>query len=262
MSVSQHYIAELSQRYSWFAGVPTAVIRFGASETDLAAAKTLAPLTPSTAARPDVLRFVYTGAAGPIMPHALKVLFGGLSLFRERQPALSARLQFDFLGTSYASPGFGKITVRPIAEEFGVAHQVTEIPHRLGHLECLRLQAQADVLLLLGSSDLAYSPSKIYPYFLSGRPMLAIVFKKSYLEEIIGELSCACTISFDELAAKTTAHEQLCQFFELALAGFPPGSLPKRNHELFQQEFLARTLTGRQCDLFTRAIIPSSSVQL
>lgn len=262
MSVSRHYLNDLNKRYAWFARVPTAVIRFGASETDLAMARALKQSDYSPPARADTLRFVYTGAAGPIMPHALRVLFGGLDLFRQRQPDLAAKLQFDFLGTSYAPPGLGKITVKPIAEEFGLGSQVTEIPHRLGHLECLRLQAEADVLLLLGSSDLAYSPSKIYPYFLSERPILSIVFQDSYLESIIRELSCASVISFKEDGPKTGAHEQLCQFFQFALAGFPPGSLPERNREFFQKEFLARTLTGRQCDLFQRAMIPPPSVQI
>lgn len=262
MSVSQHYLDDLTKRYPWFSHVPTAVIRFGASETDLTAARALVVPSPFPSAPPGTLRFVYTGAAGPIMPHTLKVLFGGLSLFRQREPERAAQLQFYFLGTSYAPPGQGVATVRPIAAEFGLADQVTEVPHRLGHLECLKLQAEADVLLLLGSSDLAYSPSKIYPYFLSERPQLAVVFKKSYLEEIIEELSCAYTVAFEERTEKNTAHEQLCVFFKLALAEFPAGALPERNRKLFEQEFLARTLTGRQCELFTRAMISSPSVPL
>jgi len=262
MSVSQHYLDDLRRRYPWFSRVPTDVIRFGASETDLAAARALPASTVLTGGSPDTLHFVYTGAAGPIMPHALKVLFGGLRLFRDREPALAARIQLHFLGTSYAPPGQGTATVQPIAADFGLADQVTEIPHRLGHLECLRLQAEADVLLLLGSSDLAYSPSKIYPYFLSERPILAVVFKNSYLEGIIGELACAYTVAFEEGTEKNAAHAQLCNFFKLALEGFPPGSLPERNRKLFEQEFLARTLTARQCELFTRAMISPPSVQL
>lgn len=262
MSVSQPYLDDLRSRYPWFSRVPTDVIRFGASETDLAVARAQIASPVLGAAPLGTLRFVYTGAAGPIMPHALKVLFGGAQLFREREPERAALLHFYFLGTSYAPPGQGLATVKPIAAEFGLADLITEVPHRLGHLECLKLQAEADVLLLLGSSDLAYSPSKIYPYFLSERPILAVVFKKSYLEGIIQELSCAVTVAFEEGTAKHAAHEQLCKFFKLALAGFPPGSLPKRNRKLFEQEFLARTLTGRQSELFTRAMISPPSVPL
>lgn len=254
MSVSQPYLDDLRQRYSWFQRVPTEVVRFGASEADLAAARALPSLTDDSGTTPGSLRFVYTGAAGPIMHPALNVLFGGLRLFREQRPSEAARLRFEFLGTSYAPPGKGIATVKPLAEEFGLGDQVTEVPHRLGHLQCLQLQAAADVLLLLGSSDLAYSPSKIYPYYVSGRPMLAVVFKTSYLETIIGELSCAVVVSFEEKGARDEAHEKLCDFFSQALAGFPAGSLPPRNDALFQREYLARTLTGRQCALFNAAV--------
>ena len=254
MSVSQHYISDLRHRYRWFSAVPSDVIGFGASETDLVVARTLQPRSPADGGPPEpkanIIRFVYTGAAGPIMPHSLKVLFGGLRQFKARRPAEAARLRFEFLGTSYAPPGQGKLTVAPIADEFGVADQVIEVPHRLGHLECLRIQSRADSLLLLGSSDLAYSPSKLYPYYLSGRPILGLVFRHSYLEKLLNDLSCATVISFANDRPKDEAYDRLCTYFDHALAGFPIESLPVRNEQYFRHEFLAETLTGRQCALF------------
>ncbi len=260
MAVSQHYIDDLKKRYRWFGAIPADVIRFGASESDLEVARTLPANHAIPPAEPDTLRFVYTGAAGPIMPHSLSVLFGGLKKFHDVDPAGAARLRFEFLGTSYAPPGQGKPTVIPIADQFGVANQVIEAAHRLGHLECLQIQASADVLLLLGSSDLAYSPSKIYPYFLSGRPMLGVVFHQSYLETILQELSCAVLVNFQEIQSKEPAHDQLCAFFSTALAGFPPGTLPASNVALFRREYLAESLTHRQCALFNRAIADHSAI--
>ena len=250
MSVSQHYLDDLKKRYRWFAKIPAAVIRFGTSETDLNAARQLPPTPNHPPAEPGILNFIYTGAAGPIMPHSLGVLFGGLKKFREIDPTGAYRLRFAFLGTSYAALGEGKATVLPIAAEFEVADQVIEVPHRLGHLECLQIQASADVLLMLGSSDLAYSPSKLYPYYLSGRPMLAVVFKRSYLEALLRDLTCSTLVSFEDGAPLDQAHDQLCAFFANALADFPEGTLPVRNEAFFQAEYLARTLTARQCALF------------
>jgi len=261
MSVSQHYVSDLRVRYRWFSAVPADVIGFGASEADLVTARTLQPRSPAEGGPPEpdanVIRFVYTGAAGPIMPHSLKVLFGGLRQFKRLRPAEAARLRFEFLGTSYAPPGQGILTVAPIAEEFGVADQVIEVPHRLGHLECLQIQARADALLLLGSSDLAYSPSKLYPYFLSGRPILGLVFRQSYLENLLNDLSCATVIAFTNEQPKDGAYLQLCAFFGQALAGFPLESRPIRNEHYFRREFLAETLTGRQCALFDLAFARS-----
>ena len=257
MSVSPSYLDDLRARYPHFADVPNAVIGFGASRNDIAMARAL----PAAAVRYErhggEIHLLYTGASGPVMPHSLSVLFDGLRLYRDRHPAQARRLRFHFFGTSYVAPGQGRNSVMPIAEKCGVADQVDEIPHRLGHLECIRLQLEADVLLLPGSSDLAYSPSKIYPYFLAERPMLAIVFRDSVLERLIGELSCAYAVAMDEHGPKDDAHAALAGFFDLLLAGFPAGSLPIRNERYFDEHFLAENLTRSQAQLFDRALAHS-----
>jgi len=261
MSVSQNYLDDLRRRYRWFTRVPARVIRFGASETDLAIARSLsleAPEVPS--ASTGSVRFVYTGAAGPIMAHALRILFRALAYFRASRPDDAHRLRFDFLGTSYAPPGHGEKTVTPVACEFGVEDQVHELPHRLGHLECLQIQSRADILLLLGSSDLAYSPSKLYPYYLANRPMLSVVFRHSYLESMLRELACSTVVAFEENASGDDTVAQLISFFADALDGFSTREKPRRNDALFRREFLPQSLTGEQCRLFTAALeTPSAS---
>lgn len=254
ISVSPSYLDDLRTRYPWFARIPSAVIGFGASREDLGTAATMLPPTYSYPREHGELNILYTGASGPVMPHSLTVLFDGLRLYRERFPERARRLRFHFLGTSYVAPGQGKCSVLPFAEKCGVADQVAEIPHRLGHLECLRLQRDADILLLPGSSDLAYSPSKLYPYYLADRPILALVFKDSVMEKLLDELSCAVMVRFRINEAKDSAHAALATFFDAALAGFPPGSLPKRDDTFFNQHYLAETLSGMQSELFNRAL--------
>jgi hypothetical protein len=251
MSVSQAYIDDLRARYRWFAGVPAATIRFGASEADLAAARALPTETHGLPpASPGTVRFVYTGAAGPIMPHAARLLFQALAAFRTAHPEKARRLRFEFLGTSYAAPGQAEKTVERLARECRVDDLVLEVPHRLGHLECLQIQARADVLLLLGSSDLAYSPSKLYPYYLARRPMLSVVFKNSHLESLLRELACSAVVAFEENAPVEAACGELATFFTHALDGFSHYEKPVRNDALFEREFLAQSLTRQQCALF------------
>ncbi len=253
MSVSADYLDDLRKRYRWFSRVPTEVIRFGASEADLAAARALPPRPGETLSPSGTIRFVYTGASGPIMPHALRVLFESLAAFRASRPADAARLRFEFIGTSYAPPGLGVETVRPFARQFGIEDLVIEQPHRLGHLECLRIQSQADILLLPGSSDFAYSPSKLYPYYLARRPILSLVFAGSVLESLVRDLACSTVVAFSENAPIDSARDQLCAFFSDALNNFAGTSPPPRNDPLFNREFLARSLTARQCALFDSA---------
>ena len=258
MSVSPHYLDDLHQRYSHLKLIPTQVICFGASNSDIAQSIRVGPPSHRYRRGAGEIHLLYTGAAGPVMPHALTVLFQGLQLYRTRAPDRARRLRFHFLGTSYVAPGQGRNSVMPVAETCGVADQVEEVAHRLGHLECLRLQVEADILLLPGSSDLAYSPSKVYPYYLSRRPTLGLVFENSVMERLLDDLSCAYMVRFSAQASKVQAHEELCRFFDLAFEGFPVGSLPKRNDQYFEASFLADTLTTNQCRLFDAATVSSS----
>ena len=259
MSVSPSYLDDLRARYPSFHRVPTAVISFGASRDDMAKALALVPPVQRYKKERGELHVLYTGASGPVMPHSLSVLFDGLRLYRERHPERAKRFRFHFLGTSYVAPGSGRNSVMPVAEQCGVADLVEEVPHRLGHLECLRLQMDTDILLLPGSSDLAYSPSKIYPYFLANRPTVSVVFRNSVLERLVVQLSMAFMVRFSESEPKDDAHAALAEFFDLALAGFPSGTLPTRNQVYFDQNFLAETLTGEQCRLFDRAAAKMSN---
>jgi hypothetical protein len=254
MSVSASYLDELGARYPWFAAKPTAVIRFGASNIDFEAAATIpAPTYRFDRSQPYV-HCLYTGAAGPVMPHALTVLFVALRNYRELHPEKAARLRLHFVGTSYVRPGRGKFSVMPVAEQCGVASQVSELPHRVGHLEAIRLQQEADVLLLPGSSDLAYSPSKIYVYYLTKKPILGLVFYNSVMAQLLEELACTHLVRFPLYGPKEEAYASIHKFFDLAVAGFPAGSLPVRNEALFQRAYLADTLTRMQCELFERAL--------
>jgi hypothetical protein len=252
MCVSARYLSELARRYPWFAGKPQQTIGFGTTTADFALARTRAGGCLLGDRRPDEIRLVYTGAAGPIMAPALQVLFAALHSYRERVPA-ATRFRFHFLGTSYAAKGMGLPSVLPLARASGVDDLVSEVPDRLGYLDSLRCLLEADALLLLGSSDPAYSASKLYPYFLSNRPILSLVLRDSYLAGLVGELSGSVIAPFAPASPDDAAEAEVHRFFDLALAGFPAPSF-QRNQALFERDYLAETLTIRQCELFEQAL--------
>jgi len=259
VSVSPQYLDDLAHRYPWFAAKPQATIRFGTTPEDFAAARRLTNVEHTLPRQPGEVHLLYTGAAGPIMPHAINVLLEGLRRFRASHPAPAARLRLHFWGTSYVAKGAGKYSVLPIAQARQVADLVTEIPYRLGHLECLRLLSQADALMLLGSNDRAYSPSKLYPYYLSGKPIVSVVFRGSYLEKILQELGCSYIVTFESGESLDAAYTRLDEFFQSALNGFPPTAWPPRNDAFFNGNFLAENLTAQQCALFEAAVAGTAS---
>ena len=258
MSVSARYLDDLRARYPEVARIPAAVLQIGTSRADFAVAAekrgAFDPLPRDSGEK----HLVYTGAAGPVMPHALTVLFMGLRSYRERFPEKAGRLRLHFVGTSYVPQGRGRLSVLPLARDCGVGDLVNEVPHRIGYLDAMRLQLQADLLLLLGSSDLAYSPSKMYQYFLTGRPILALVFRESVMESLLDELRCAFMVRFREDESKDGAYVLLRNLFDQVIDGVLPDTQSQRNHSLFNACYLAEGLTVRQCALFAQALVGPS----
>lgn len=252
ISVSGRYLEELGKTYPWFKAKASATIPFGTSRTDLEAA--LAREETRPAAVPGTVRLVYTGATGPIMPDALNCLFAGLEHLLAHHPAAAARLRLEFLGTSYAAPDQARPSVIPLVHSPALRPLLHEEPRRLGHLECLRIQARADVLLLLGSTDLAYSPSKIYPYFMSGRPMLSLAFRGSVLEELLDRLGCGTVVRLVRGAPPEQTAGKIAHL--LARVADSPDCLESRprNEAFFQEHFMAPSLTAAQCRLFETAL--------
>ena len=120
-----------------------------------------------------------------------------------------------------------------MAQAWGVDDQVVEVSHRIGYLESLKSLLDADALLLLGSSDRAYSPSKLYPCFLSNRPMLSVVLRDSCVADLLTELSCSAVAAFSPDAAGDAAQAEIHRFFDLALAGFSSATPSPRNETCF-----------------------------
>ena len=122
----------------------------------------------------------------------------------------------------------------------------------------MRLQQEADALLLLGSNDPAYSPSKVYFYYLAGRPILALVFKASVVERLLDELAGATVVRLSTAQPSHGTEETLHRFFDRLLAGETSEADSGRNDAYFRAHYLAENLTGRQCALFESALAAGS----
>ncbi len=257
MSVSPQYLLDLRQRYPWFANKPQQTILFGFSTNDLVLAEQrIAAPAAFVGETPGSFRLVYTGVAGPIMREALSTLFAALRDLRQRQPAPARKLRFYFFGTSYA-PAASPV-VLPLAQAYGIEDQVYEMPQRIGHLASLALLHQADVLILPGTNDPAYSPSKIYAYFLSQKPILGIARQSSQLAALLAQLGGAREILTLEDESRGTAIEQIAQYLAEVATGSMPAPTRPRNESWFAEHCLTETLTRRQCALFDLCLTASS----
>lgn len=181
VGTSEGYRHDLRARYAHFAALPQAVIPFGFDAADFERASRLGAVA-AFAPRPGERQIAFVGAAGPIMEPPLTLLFEAL---RDAvRSAGSAPAHFHFIGTSYAPAGRAVPSVAPLAARCGLGGIVSESPERIGYFSALATLRAADALLLLGSRDAAYQPSKIATLLHAGKPILAIVASDGLAESL------------------------------------------------------------------------------
>lgn len=122
---------------------------------------------------------VYVGTVLPTGIDVVRLLLAGLAHLTRAQPDTAASIRLHFVGSSNQRLPGQAHRVLPLAREYGVDGLVREYPERVDYLDALNLQIQAAGVLLLGSTEPHYTPSKAYPALLSGRPLLALYHEQS-----------------------------------------------------------------------------------
>jgi glycosyltransferase involved in cell wall biosynthesis len=165
VTVTPLWSADLARQY----GHEVATILNGYAEEDL--------IPPPPARSSDILSIVYTGGVYPG--------------FRDPSPlfAALARLGDGRRRVEIVFYGPDPIEVMPLAERHAVADRVFVRP-RVGHGEALRLQAAADVLLLMqwnDARDAGNIPGKFFEYLGARRPILLLGYDGGILAQMIRE---------------------------------------------------------------------------
>jgi hypothetical protein len=249
ISVSPSYPTMLSERYPWFRPDQSTVLPFGAPESDFE----LLDHTPVAQRVFDPHdgreHWVYAGAAGQIMAFALRAFFSALQADRAARPARYADLRLHFVGTDYAAGDRARKTVEPIAESCGVGDLVEEYPQRIPYFEALQCLRDADALVVPGSDDPGYTASKLYPYVLARKPLLAIFHAQSSVVDIVRRTRAGVVVPFSE--GDTTARvAQQIQEQWLRFDAPPP---PETDWQAFEP-YTAREMTRQQCRIFDACI--------
>jgi len=249
VSVSEDYLAQLRLRYPWFSARPAAVIPFGAPEEDFALVRQHRELAPAFVREPGAVHLVSVGVVGPIMRTALELLFAGVRNLRTLDPDAAGRLRLHFIGTSYAPAGRAELSVLPIARACGV-EGVHEETGRVGYFTAISTLLASDAVLILGSDDPAYNPSKIANCYLAAKPALALTPAGSALDRMVRELNFATLATWPASDGVSSVTEFLRQLLHPATAA----PSPPRQDALFATTHTARARTRQQCALFDQAL--------
>ncbi|MES2807889.1 MAG: glycosyltransferase [Bacteroidota bacterium] len=199
ISVSADYINDLKSRYPQIKNIPAATITFAGFKPDFdVAARNKDQF--KTLLNPSFKNMVYVGRGGTDMHSAIAPLFAALSRLISEQPEVGNQIRLNFIGTSYAPAGQGTETIMPLAHIWGVADNVVEITERISYFNTLSVLQQADALFIPGSDDPRYTASKIYPYLLSGRPLLTVFNSKSPAIQVLSDCGGTHNYSYDATA--------------------------------------------------------------
>lgn len=250
ISVSQAYIDTLKSRYLNVKNIPTEVITFGAFYKDIEIAnKHLDEIELAFEIVKDTFNIVYIGRGGHDMNAAVTILFVVFKQHLTNNPSFFKRVKLHFIGTSYAPKGKGNYTILPIAKKLGIENYVLERTDRVSFYSALASLASADALMIIGSDDPSYTASKIYPYIIAKKPLLALFNSLSSAAVIINKIDAGIVAPIEN---RTLAKERTTAFFNNLASSSQINCLTK--WDLFD-EFKAKRMTEKQCDLFNKVTI-------
>lgn len=251
ISVSAGYPKMLMERYSNIKAEDCTVIPFGGAGIDFEVLDKVEIHNKLFKSDDGNLHLVYIGRGGHDMQLALSAIFSGLAQGMRENKSLFEKLKLYFVGTSYAADGQGVKTVEPIANKYGVGSQVVEITDRLPYFEAMRVLKDADLLIIPGSTDTNYTASKLYPYILSKRPLIAVFNQNSSVVDILKATGAGSFVSFSNDDDPNILGKQFLQTLTEELTKIPYS--PDTNWEAFEP-YSAREATRKQVLFFEKIL--------
>jgi glycosyltransferase involved in cell wall biosynthesis len=249
ISVSAGYPKTLMERYPNIKPEMCTVIPFGGASIDFEVLEKARLQNPLFSRNRETINMAYIGRGGHDMALAVNGIFAAMKMGLETAPALFSRIRLYFVGTSYAADGMGKKTIEPIAEKYGVKEQVTEITDRLPYFTALQVLHDADILIIPGSTDTNYTASKLYPYILAGRPLIAVFNENSSVVEILGKTKAGVCVTFHNDDDTGKLGRKVMEAMHDFLGRIP--FVPETDYAEFEP-YSAREATRKQVEFFNK----------
>jgi hypothetical protein len=139
------------------------------------------------------LHVSYVGTLLPAGFDTLRALFSALAAERTNSGG-AQRLRLHFFGTSNLRSADAAQRVLPIAAEYGLSDVVTEHAPRLDYFDALGVLKHSHAVLLLGSSERHYTPSKVFPALVAERPILALMHEASNAVDLLARIGHAPSV--------------------------------------------------------------------
>jgi hypothetical protein len=157
------------------------------------------------------IKLIYPGAFLPNSKEIIQTLFKVISSNRE----LFKEVEFYFLGTGKMVDGKLSSPIKAFAEQYGIYGEVIfEYPHRLTYLTTLTHINRAAGMIILGSSEVHYTPSKLFNAFITRRPIFAILHEQSSGKEIIESSAWGIVTPYNDQLTGKQLEENILENFK------------------------------------------------
>ncbi len=248
MAVSQSYIDLLQAAYPRVANRPSLVSPFGYARSDFEAALAHGRIVPAVAEAQAAGHAVcfFAGRVAPTMERTLAHLFSVVAA----GGATFERLRFVFVGTGYTAGSSERLASR-LAEAAGIADRVLEAPERVSLLDAWRSTLSSDVLLVLGSEDTGFTPSKANALLSLEKPLICAAPAASIVWRETADMETVVGISPDLPAQVADLATRLSK-----LLTWGGDYAPRIN---YAERYEAHQSAHRDCGLFDQAVAQANA---
>jgi hypothetical protein len=174
----------------------TAAMPYGNSETDYELLRAVARDTFLFAKDDGLFHMIYAGAMLPKAYSVLERFLKALVILRDTDAEVMKRLRVHFVGTGKSPNDSAGYNIQPYVRRFGLERWVSEHPNRISYGDVLNHLAHSSAILILGSTETHYTPSKVYQAVQAKRPIFAILHEQSTAAIVLRESRVGCTMTF------------------------------------------------------------------
>lgn len=241
------------QRYKHLSTDDATEIPYGASTADFEYVRSNPRKNPIFQKDDGYLHLSYVGACIPGMHPTVRAIFRAVKLGLETNPEVFSKLRLHFVGTSYASDGNARSLLPEIAREFGIEQLVDERSARVAYLDSLQIMLDSNALFLVGSDEAHYTASKVFPYMLAQRPLLAVFHEQSSVVQILKSYGASEVVTFGGPQTLNQRTQDICNSL-LSL-------LNRRTLEVDLgkiEPYTIRSMTQRLAKVFDKAVEPAT----
>ncbi len=176
----------------------TADMPMGNSETDY---RVLCDATCETflfAKDDGLFHMIYAGAMLPKAYAVLERFLATLAALRDGGSDVMDRLRIHFVGTGKSPDDPKGHNILPHVQRFRLERWVDEHPDRIGYVDVLNHLAHASAILILGSTEAHYTPSKVYQAVQAKRPIFALLHENSTAVNVLRDSRAGSVVTFTE----------------------------------------------------------------